>query len=65
MSVSKLAREIHALANNGPDKVPEEECKQLLEACDSLRGSFQGPAEAAYEAMFSVCLISYYYPLHG
>lgn len=62
MSVSKLAKEIHALADNGPDNVCEENRKYLLQACDRLKSSFESPTEAAYEAMFSVLFLPFYHP---
>lgn len=54
MSLAELVKSVNAAAASGPSDVNEEERKQLLQACDRLRSSFENPFETTLRIVFSV-----------
>jgi len=54
MSFVELAKSISAAATNGPSNVPEEERKQLLQACSKLQSALETPFEFTLRVIFSV-----------
>lgn len=54
MDISRLTRQLDALAENGPDGIEDSERFALVQATTKLRNAFQLPVEKMSSVMFSV-----------